>query len=104
MAPEEKERLFIIKLRQCSLVFDFADATSDLKGKELKLLVLKDCIDYVVSRKVAPFGERVYPEVFNMVRRLFWVSLWTIVCANGVWPLCPSYSLPLMCYAVCRRP
>jgi len=33
-----REQLFILKLRQCTVVFDFLDADKDVHSKEIKLL------------------------------------------------------------------
>jgi serine/threonine-protein phosphatase 2A regulatory subunit B' len=33
---DHQEKLFIDKLRQCCIIFDFSDCVSDLKSKEIK--------------------------------------------------------------------
>ncbi|CAI5453136.1 unnamed protein product [Caenorhabditis angaria] len=61
-----REDLFIQKLRQCCVVFDFAyDALSDLKFKEVKRAALNELVDYVSTSK-GVINESVYPEAVNM--------------------------------------
>ena len=38
----EQEELFIRKLRQCCVGFDFMDPVADLKGKEIKRATLNE--------------------------------------------------------------
>eukprot|EP00038_Savillea_parva_P006662 m.165096 g.165096 ORF g.165096 m.165096 type:complete len:577 (-) comp12512_c0_seq1:259-1989(-) len=63
--PKDKPELFIKKLRQCNALFDFTEAVSELKSKEIKRAALNELIDYVAhNRRV--ITEAVYPEVVNM--------------------------------------
>ena len=83
----ERPDLVIEKIRQCRAVFDFTEALSDLKSKEIKRAALNEIIDYIANnRKVArhlscghcTFGERspdvcpqviteeMYPEIVGM--------------------------------------
>lgn len=63
----EKETLFIQKLRQCCVVFDFAnDALSDLKFKEVKRAALNELVDHVSGAAKGSLSEAVYPEAINM--------------------------------------
>ena len=50
----EREELFIRKLKQCCVLFDFvSDPLSDLKWKEVKRGALNEMVDYVsVNRGV----------------------------------------------------
>mmetsp|Transcript_5150 Transcript_5150/g.15714 ORF Transcript_5150/g.15714 Transcript_5150/m.15714 type:complete len:571 (+) Transcript_5150:208-1920(+) len=64
-APKDKPALFIEKVQQCNALFDFTEAVSELKSKEIKRAALNELIDYVTNnRKV--LTEEVYPEVVNM--------------------------------------
>lgn len=66
-APAEKrEDLFLQKLQQCSIIFDFSDAMVDLKSKEVKRSCLNELIEYVASEK-GVLTERSYPEIIQMV-------------------------------------
>ncbi|CAD5123320.1 DgyrCDS11678 [Dimorphilus gyrociliatus] len=65
-SPAEREDLFIAKLRQCMVLFDFVqDPLSDLKWKEVKRAALNEMVEYVThSRSVVT--EAVYPEAVKM--------------------------------------
>ncbi|CAB4068596.1 PPP2R5 [Lepeophtheirus salmonis] len=62
----EQEELFIRKLRQCCVVFDFSDAALDIKGKEVKRATLTEILDHITPGKNA-FTEAMYPEIIRMV-------------------------------------
>ncbi|XP_052756548.1 serine/threonine-protein phosphatase 2A 56 kDa regulatory subunit gamma isoform-like isoform X2 [Galleria mellonella] len=62
----EREQLFVQKLRQCCLLFDFADEPlSDLKWKEVKRAALLEMVEYVTSQR-GVITEAIYPEAVNM--------------------------------------
>ncbi|CAG4931146.1 unnamed protein product [Parnassius apollo] len=62
----EREQLFVQKLRQCCLLFDFADEPlSDLKWKEVKRAALLEMVDYVTTQR-GVITEAIYPEAVNM--------------------------------------
>ncbi|VDP13876.1 unnamed protein product, partial [Soboliphyme baturini] len=64
--PEDREELFIEKIRQNAVVFDFsADPLSDLNYKEVKRLNLNELIDYISSNR-GILTERIYPEIFSV--------------------------------------
>ncbi|KFD46465.1 hypothetical protein M513_12666 [Trichuris suis] len=64
--PEEREELFIQKIRLCTVVFDFSsDPLSDLSFKEIKRTTLNELMEYVSANREI-FTERIYPEVINM--------------------------------------
>lgn len=66
-AEEEREPLFVQKLRQCTVMFDFnGDPLSELKGKEVKRAALTELLDYVTQNR-SVITEPVYPEIINMV-------------------------------------
>ena len=64
----EQEELFIRKLRQCCVGFDFMDPVADLKGKEIKRATLNEVVDYITAGR-GVLTEAVYPEIIRMVRR-----------------------------------
>jgi serine/threonine-protein phosphatase 2A regulatory subunit B' len=65
-APNEREELFIQKVRQCSIVFDFAaDPLSDLKFKEIKRAALNELIEYVTTNR-GVLTDPIYPEMTTM--------------------------------------
>ena len=63
----EQEELFIRKLRQCCVSFDFMDPVSDLKGKEIKRAALNDLSAYITHGR-GVLTENVYPEIIKMVK------------------------------------
>jgi len=62
----EQEELFIRKLRQCCVSFDFMDPVTDLKGKEIKRAALNDLSTYITHGR-GVLTEPVYPEIIRMV-------------------------------------
>uniref|UniRef100_UPI00358EA8A4 serine/threonine-protein phosphatase 2A 56 kDa regulatory subunit gamma isoform-like isoform X2 n=1 Tax=Myxine glutinosa TaxID=7769 RepID=UPI00358EA8A4 len=65
-AAAEREELFIQKLRQCCVLFDFvADPLSDLKWKEVKRAALNEMVEYVTHGRDV-ITEAIYPEVVHM--------------------------------------
>jgi serine/threonine-protein phosphatase 2A regulatory subunit B' len=58
--------LFIKKIQQCCVIFDFTDALSDLRGKDIKRLALTELVDYVSNNR-GVITENVYPEIIKMV-------------------------------------
>ncbi|GCB68101.1 hypothetical protein scyTo_0015192, partial [Scyliorhinus torazame] len=64
-APEQ-EKLFIQKLRQCCVLFDFiADPLSDLKWKEVKRAALSEMVEYITHNRNV-ITEPIYPEVVHV--------------------------------------
>ncbi|KAK9736845.1 Protein phosphatase 2A regulatory B subunit (B56 family) [Popillia japonica] len=65
-SPAEREDLFIQKLRQCCVLFDFAsDPLSDLKWKEVKRAALHEMVEFVTQQK-GVITDAIYPEAVNM--------------------------------------
>lgn len=82
--PAEQEALFINKLRQCCVPFDFMDPVSDLKGKEIKRATLNELVDYISAGR-GVLSEPVYPEIIKMVcvtlscnKQMVELTLWFI--------------------------
>lgn len=70
----EQEDLFIRKLRQCCVSFDFMDPVSDLKGKEIKRAALNDLSTYITHGR-GVLTEAVYPEIIRMVNYRHWIQI-----------------------------
>jgi serine/threonine-protein phosphatase 2A regulatory subunit B' len=68
--PLKRAELFLKKLAQCQVLFDFSDPSNDLQGKEIKRQALQDMLEYVATTKGA-LTDPVYPEVVRMVRLFF---------------------------------
>ncbi|EJD02374.1 protein phosphatase 2A regulatory B subunit [Fomitiporia mediterranea MF3/22] len=63
--PQERPDLFIKKLMQCKVIFDFNDASAELKGKQVKAQTLTEMLEYITTQRNV-ITENVYPEVVNM--------------------------------------
>uniref|UniRef100_A0A8C5GYD4 Serine/threonine protein phosphatase 2A regulatory subunit n=1 Tax=Gouania willdenowi TaxID=441366 RepID=A0A8C5GYD4_GOUWI len=65
--PADREELFVQKLRQCCVLFDFiSDPLSDLKYKEVKRAGLNEMLDYITHSKEV-VTESIYPEAVIML-------------------------------------
>uniref|UniRef100_A0A1B0CF27 Serine/threonine protein phosphatase 2A regulatory subunit n=1 Tax=Lutzomyia longipalpis TaxID=7200 RepID=A0A1B0CF27_LUTLO len=64
-SSNEREDLFIQKLRQCCVLFDFSEPLSDLKWKEVKRAALHEMVEYL-SQHSGIVTENIYPEAINM--------------------------------------
>lgn len=65
--PAEREELFIQKLRQCCVLFDFVqDPLSDLKWKEVKRAGLNEMVEFVTHNR-GVVTDAIYPEAIQMV-------------------------------------
>ncbi|KAK5827277.1 phosphatase 2A regulatory B subunit-domain-containing protein [Linnemannia elongata] len=65
VAHSDRQELFLRKIGQCAVVFDFNDASSELKGKEIKRQTLSEILEYITNNR-GVITEPVYPEVINM--------------------------------------
>ncbi|KAJ8788315.1 hypothetical protein J1605_000371 [Eschrichtius robustus] len=61
----EQPELFLKKLQQCCVIFDFMDTLSDLKMKEYKRSTLNELVDYITISRGC-LTEQTYPEVVRM--------------------------------------
>ncbi|VEL10437.1 unnamed protein product [Protopolystoma xenopodis] len=65
-SPTEQQDLFIKKLQQCCVVFDFSDPISDMGSKEIKRSCLNELVDYVtVTRGV--LQDNTYHYIVTMI-------------------------------------
>lgn len=70
----EQQDLFIKKLQQCCVVFDFSDALTDTQSKEIKRTCLSELVEYVtVTRGV--LNENTYQDIIRMVSYIFTLVL-----------------------------
>lgn len=63
--PNRREELFMQKVDQCNIIFDFSDASGDMKSKEIKRHALHEVLDYVANNR-GVITERMYPKVVDM--------------------------------------
>ncbi|CAM0140957.1 unnamed protein product [Umbelopsis sp. WA50703] len=61
----QRHELYLRKLIQCQVIFDFNDPSSQLKGKEIKRQALQEMIDYTVTTK-GVIVDAIYPEAIRM--------------------------------------
>lgn len=62
----EREELFIKKIRQCCVLFDFTEPLDDLKWKEVKRSALQEMVEYINNNN-GIITEAIYPEMIQMV-------------------------------------
>lgn len=65
VVPADRTELFMRKLRQCCVLFDFNDASAEIKGKQVKAATLHEMLDYITSQR-GVITEPIYPEVVAM--------------------------------------
>jgi serine/threonine-protein phosphatase 2A regulatory subunit B' len=69
--PQSKrQELFVIKLIQCQVLFDFNDPSSDLRNKEIKRQELQEMLEYVATSRGA-ISDMIYPDVIRMVNFIY---------------------------------
>jgi serine/threonine-protein phosphatase 2A regulatory subunit B' len=73
VTPGDRSELFVRKLHQCAVVFDFNDASAELKGKQIKAAALHEMLEYVTTQR-GVITDNIYPEVVNMVPHNFFLS------------------------------
>jgi serine/threonine-protein phosphatase 2A regulatory subunit B' len=61
----DQAELFIKKIQQCNVIFDFNDPQSDLKGKEIKSQTLLELVEYITYNRNV-ITEAAYPEIIRM--------------------------------------
>lgn len=67
VAPEEKIHLFIAKVDQCNVMFDFNDPSFDIQGKEIKRFTLQELIEFIVTNRFN-YTNEMYSHIVNMFR------------------------------------
>jgi serine/threonine-protein phosphatase 2A regulatory subunit B' len=63
--PNRRQELFMQKIEQCNVIFDFNDASGDMKSKEIKRLALHELLEYVANNRQV-ITEPMYPKVVDM--------------------------------------
>lgn len=66
--PTEHVELFIQKLEQCKIMFDFNDPAADIQGKDLKRMTLGELIE-LLSTSPIPISEPMYKSMVEMFAR-----------------------------------
>ncbi|KAF3989324.1 hypothetical protein FT663_03077 [Candidozyma haemuli var. vulneris] len=66
--PEEQISLFIQKVDQCNIIFDFGDPTHDIRGKEIKRITLQELIQFIVGNRFN-YTDEMYKHVIDMFKK-----------------------------------
>lgn len=84
VSPAERQKLFMRKLGQCQIMFDFNDPAKDLRGKEIKRQALQELLEYVATGR-GVITDMLYPDVIRMVSDLGGMD-------HSEWPLIHIYA------------
>lgn len=60
-----RQDLFVQKLKQCNVIFDFTNASMDMKSKEIKREALHELLEYVTNNRNV-ITEPLYSKVIDM--------------------------------------
>lgn len=66
--PEEQISLFIQKIDQCNIMFDFSDPTYDGRGKEIKRITLQELIHFILNNRFT-YTDEMYKHVVGMFKK-----------------------------------
>lgn len=66
--PEEQISLFIQKIDQCNILFDFSDPTYDVRGKEIKRITLQELIQFILNNRFT-YTDEMYRHVVSMFKK-----------------------------------
>lgn len=107
--PADQEKLFIQKLRQCCVLFDFvSDPLSDLKWKEVKRAALSEMVEYITHNRNV-ITEPIYPEVVHMVSDLTMGNIFDLFFKFTVTPISfilrnhtEIFEKVQLCFHVCK--
>lgn len=66
--PEDQIQLFIQKIDQCNMMFDFSDPTFDVRGKEIKRLTLQELIAFISNNRFS-YTDEMYKHVVSMFKK-----------------------------------
>src|SRR5271154_2014849 len=73
-----RPELFIQKLEQCNVIFDFRDPSMDIRSKEIKRSTLQELLDYISNNRnvIQPnmYGKIVHMVTFPDLRELGLIS------------------------------
>ncbi|KAK9479170.1 phosphatase 2A regulatory B subunit-domain-containing protein [Lipomyces japonicus] len=68
VSVNKRQELFLEKIEQCNVMFDFNDPSSDIKSKEVKRLALHELLDFVSTSRIT-YTEQMYASVVVMFAR-----------------------------------
>lgn len=61
-----RPELFIQKLDQCNVIFDFRDPSMDIRSKEIKRSTLQELLDYISNNRNV-IQPNMYGKIVHMV-------------------------------------
>ena len=61
-----RPELFIQKLEQCNVIFDFRDPSMDIRSKEIKRSTLQELLDYISNNRNV-IQPNMYGKIVHMV-------------------------------------
>ncbi|KAJ7433251.1 protein phosphatase 2A regulatory B subunit [Mycena galericulata] len=61
----ERHQLFLKKIQQCRVLFDFSDIGGQIESKQLKAQALREMLDYITTQPNA-ITDNIYPLVVDM--------------------------------------
>lgn len=64
---DRRLELFILKVDQCNVMFDFNDPSSDINGKEIKRVTLQELIEFISSNRFT-YTDEMYKHVVDMFK------------------------------------
>ncbi|EDO14434.1 hypothetical protein Kpol_206p2 [Vanderwaltozyma polyspora DSM 70294] len=67
VSPEERLALFLAKVDQCYVMFDFNDPSFDIQGKEIKRITLQELIEFIVTNRFT-YTNEMYAHVITMFK------------------------------------
>ncbi|CCF57782.1 hypothetical protein KAFR_0D01360 [Kazachstania africana CBS 2517] len=67
VSPEEKIPLFMAKVDQCNIMFDFNDPSFDIQGKEIKRFALQELIEFIITNRFT-YTNEMYLHMVNMFK------------------------------------
>lgn len=68
MGSRDIIELFIQKVDQCNVMFDFYDPSLDIQGKEIKRLTLEELTEFLSINPDFTYTEEIYEHVVNMFK------------------------------------
>lgn len=66
--PEKRLELFLMKVDQCNVMFDFNDPSFDIQGKEVKRVTLQELIEFISSNRFS-YTDEMYKHVVDMFKK-----------------------------------
>ncbi|CCH45332.1 Serine/threonine-protein phosphatase [Wickerhamomyces ciferrii] len=66
--PEKRLDLFLMKVDQCNVLFDFNDPSFDIRGKEIKRITLQELIEFISTNRFT-YTDEMYQHVVEMFKK-----------------------------------